>query len=1170
MTIPDSLLASPAPLLVAASALTLGLAVLGWELWRRLRRELRRVYRLLGDLRSDETRYRSLVENSLEGILIRRGERPLYVNQAFADIFGYGSPTDVLALPSTRVFHFQEDRASADEMDRALLQSGGSAQERVRRRRKDGSAVWLEMTRRPVTWEGEPALQVVLIDVTARHDAEMALRSSETRFRRLIEDSNQGIHVHREGKSLYVNPAFARIYGFADPREFLALGSSVTHVLPGDRRETREAESAILRGDATPLHVEAQRVRRDGKLIWVETHRTRVDWEGQPAVLSTIIDISERHQSEAALRAGEQRFRTLIEEAPQAMHIRRGGRSLFVNGAFARIYGFASPHDFLSEVEPLGHVPADQRVEMLREDAAILNGDVPFIQAQVLRHKKDGTPIWVEVNRRRVEWEGRPAVLATSVDITERYKAEAALRESEQRFRAMIDTIPVPITITHMSDGRFLFVNPQFEQLVGASGADLLGRRAAHFYASKDDVRLVDAAVRGVGFVPPTEIQFRRMDDSLFWATLAARVFTFRGEPAVLVALNDVNARKAMEEALRESEQRMRTIIETIPVPVAIVRSSDAKFVFANPKLEEVLGLSAEALYQRINFDFYIDRADGVRNRRTLAESGELSPREFQLQRADGRPFWALLSARNFTYRGEPAILAVLNDVSERRAMEEALRESREHLRTVVNNAPLILFAVDGAGAVTLLEGKPLATLGLEPALALHQPFDVAFDPIPQLVADLRSARYGRAFRSVVEAKHLAFEFWYQPFLGREGEVAGVIGVGTDITELKAREQELIQAQKMEAVGQLTGGVAHDFNNLLTIILGNTELLEMGLLPDQHNLQRQVELIRNASLRGAELAQRLLAFSRRQPLQPKPVAMERFLNDMALLLRRTLGEHITIEISVTPGVWQPLVDHSQLSNALINLAVNARDAMPDGGMLRIQVSHLPKQHALRSELDLSPNDYVLVSVTDTGTGMAPDVRSRAFDPFFTTKDVGKGSGLGLSMVYGFAKQSGGLVRIESAPGRGTTVLLYLPRALGHATQFAAPPAEPARPTGTENILIVEDDAGVREFAVRLLKELGYHVTAAETAREALDLIERMGAPDLLFSDVILPGAMSGEQLAALVKSQLPRVKVLFTSGYTSDHLIKAGRLLNGVHLLDKPYKSQQLAALVRQILDQPA
>jgi PAS domain S-box-containing protein len=871
---------------------------------------------------------------------------------------------------------------------------------------------------------------------------------------------------------------------------------------------------------------------------------------------------------EEALRLDGNRYRALIEEAPQAMHIRREGRSLFVNKAFAAIYGYGSPEEFLNRHEPLDHVPPGLRLQMLQDDQAILSGAVPFIHTQVLRRRKDGRPIWVEVHRRRVDWEGQPAVLATSLDVTERVSAEAALRESEHRFRAMIETIPALVAITHMSDGRFLFVNPQFEQLVGASSNQLLGRRGAEFYASKDDVRMVDAAMRAHGTLAPTEIQFRKVDGTPVWCTLAARAFAYKGEPAVLVALGDLSQRKAMEEALRASEQRLRAIIETIPVPVAIVRVADGKFVFANAPLEQALGLSADELYTRNNFDFYVHRADAVRNRKILAETGELPPRELQLRRAGGDTFWALISARNFIYRGEPAVLALLSDVSERKAMEDALRESREHLRTVVNNAPLILLAVDAGGRVTLLEGKPLAMLGFDPRTMLGKPAEVAFDHVPRLVADLQAARYGRAFRSVIEARGVTFEFWYQPLFGRDGELSGAIGVGTDITELKAREQDLIQAQKMEAVGQLTGGIAHDFNNLLTIILGNTELLEMSLSPGQAAVLRQVELIRNAAMRGAELAQRLLAFSRRQPLQPKPVVLEQFLPEMAVLLRRTLGEHITVEVIVPDDAWQPVVDHSQLGNALINLAVNARDAMPQGGRLVIEVTHLPSGHPQHETLDLAPNDYVVLAVKDTGTGMTPEVQNRAFEPFFTTKEVGKGSGLGLSMVYGFAKQSGGLVRIVSQPGRGTTVLLYLPRMAGADGRHMAHPIATRRPTGTESILIVEDDVGVREFSTRLLKELGYRVTAAGTGAEALEAITRQGPPALLFCDVFLPGAMSGEQLAAQARSRHPAIKVLFTSGYTKEHLRKSGRLAEGMHLLEKPYKSQELAAMVRQVLDQ--
>ena len=1120
-------------------------------------------------LRESEQRFRGLVEGSIQGILVRRGETPLFVNRAFAHLHGYPSPEAILALPSLRVLMSPEDWGHLQETDQEVMRTGQPRQERGRRIRADGSEIWVELTRQPVMWDGEPTMQVVMIDVTQQHRAGEALRESEQRFRRLIEESPHGMHIHRSGRSLYVNSAFASMYGYDSPEEFLRMGDWQAHVPPEERAASRAAEEAVQLGAERGLRGQARRVRKDGTRIWVETFRTRIVWEGQPAVLSTLNDITDRYEAERALRASEERFRRLIEEAPQAMHIRRDGRSLYVNPSFVRIYGHASSAEFLALEERLSNVPLEQRGQTALEDAEIISGKRQIFHEEVPRQRGDGGMIWVETFRRRVDWEGQPAVLATSIDITERRKAQESVRESEQRLRTMFETIPVPIAITDAEDGRFLLVNTPLEQITGLPVRQLLLRRGADFYADKDDLRDVDRIIKRDGTVAPRETRFRRADGSEYWALMSARMFMHEGRPAVLTVLNDLSERKAIEAALRESEQRLRAIFETIPVPVGIVRKADARFVLVNPRMEQALGLPAEELYRRNNLEFYVKSRDAERVVHTLEQRGELTAQEFQMRRADGSLMWALIAARNFLYQGEPAVLAAMNDVTDLRVMEQALQESREHLRTVVNNAPLILLAVDASGVVSLLEGKPLAQLKLNPDRIVNRTAAEAFESIPQLIADLRAAGLGRAFRSIVESGNSVFEFWYQPLLDAEGRVSQVIGVGTDITELKSREQALIQAQKMEAVGQLTGGVAHDFNNLLTIIVGNTELLELAISGQDPEALRQVELIRNAATRGSELTQRLLAFSRRQPLQPRPVEMERFLSDLAALLKRTLGERIALRTSCPPQAWQPVVDQGQLANAIINLAVNARDAMPHGGELTIEAEHLPRERTAGEGLELAPGDYVVLKVADAGTGMEPDVMRRAFDPFFTTKAVGKGSGLGLSMVYGFVQQSGGQVKIESELGRGTTVRLYLPRALAKEKPRTDPaPAAAAQSKGTERILVVEDDSGVREFAVRFLRGLGYTVSAAETGQEALALLEQEPAPDLLFSDIILPGNMTGEELAAKVRVRMPSIKVLFTSGYTSDHLLRDGRLPEGVNLLDKPYKSHQLAATVRRVLDQ--
>ena len=380
-------------------------------------------------------------------------------------------------------------------------------------------------------------------------------------------------------------------------------------------------------------------------------------------------------------------------------------------------------------------------------------------------------------------------------------------------------------------------------------------------------------------------------------------------------------------------------------------------------------------------------------------------------------------------------------------------------------------------------------------------------------------------------------------------------------------DRQLRQSQKMEAVGQLTGGVAHDFNNLLTVILGNAELMAEAVR-DRPQLAKMVEMTARAAERGAELTQRLLAFSRRQPLDPRPVDVNRLVAGMDPMLRRTLGEHVEIERVQGAGLWTAMVDPGQLENAILNLSLNARDAMPNGGRLTIETAnaHLDAAYAA-SQGEVEPGQYVMVAVSDTGTGMDAATMERAFEPFFTTKDVGKGSGLGLSMVYGFAKQSRGHVRLYSEPGQGTTVKLYLPRADGADQPGARASAAAAPARGSGRILLVEDDDLVRENAAGQLAGLGYEVVVAKSGPEAFAVLEKDGAFDLLFTDIVMPGGMNGRELAERARALRPGLPVLFTSGYTENAIVHHGRLDRGVELLAKPYRLQDLAAKVRAVLE---
>src|SRR5450631_3835883 len=384
--------------------------------------------------------------------------------------------------------------------------------------------------------------------------------------------------------------------------------------------------------------------------------------------------------------------------------------------------------------------------------------------------------------------------------------------------------------------------------------------------------------------------------------------------------------------------------------------------------------------------------------------------------------------------------------------------------------------------------------------------------------------------------------------------------------EIEATETQVRQAQKMEAIGQLTGGVAHDFNNILTVITGTIEILGEAVKDSPH-LAQITDMIGAAAARGADLAKHLLAFSRRQPLQPRSTDVNALVVDVARLLRPTLGEQIEIESMLAYDSAPALIDPSQLSTAVLNLALNARDAMPNGGKLTLETKNvvLDENYAGMNN-EVNPGNYIMIAVSDTGEGIPTNLLDNVFEPFFTTKDVGKGSGLGLSMVYGFVKQSNGHIKIYSEEGLGTTVKLYLPQATDVADALPADAGISRLARGDESVLIVEDDGLVREYVVTQIGNLGYHTLAASNASEALALINGPERIDLLFTDVIIPGGMNGRQLATEAVRQRPGLKVLYTSGYTENAIVHHGRLDAGVLLLPKPYLSSDLARMIRTAL----
>lgn len=405
------------------------------------------------------------------------------------------------------------------------------------------------------------------------------------------------------------------------------------------------------------------------------------------------------------------------------------------------------------------------------------------------------------------------------------------------------------------------------------------------------------------------------------------------------------------------------------------------------------------------------------------------------------------------------------------------------------------------------------------------------------------------------------------PIANGNGQTALILAIVRDVSEAKRREDQLRQLQRMDAIGRLTGGVAHDFNNLLAIIHGNSELVR-DQLQDGTELAEMTDDVIGAAMRGAELVKRLLAFARMQHLEPISVDLGERIPNVIGLLQRALGENVQLQVRMAEGLWPAVIDPTQVDDALLNLAINARDAMPGGGTLTIETQnvHLDEDYAAH-HVEVAPGDYVMLAVSDTGTGMEPDVLARAFDPFFTTKEEGQGTGLGLSQVFGWVKQSGGHIKIYSEVGHGTTIKLYLPRASADSAEAPAP-ADTAALGGDETILVVEDNPNVRKTVIRQLRDLGYKSIEAESGGAALQLVAEGRKFDLLLTDVVMPGGITGYQLADQLRQTYPDTKVLFTSGYT-ELARSADQPARKDPLLSKPYRKQDLGRAVRLALDQP-
>ena len=1047
----------------------------------------------------------------------------------------------------------------------------------------------LELRVQERTAELARANETMQAEINERKRIEDALRESEERYRSFVENF-QGIAYRgrMDFVPIFFHGAVEAITGYKE-EEFLAGNPRWDQMIhPDDLSKIHESFQEI---HSTPSYSAAREyriLRKDGKVQWVHEQIQNIcDSSGKPIMVQgALYDITERKRTEEALLNAAQQWRSTFDGISDIVCLLdRQGRILKCNKAMTDLLG-----------KPFSEIINRTHLEIMH-GAPMPIEECPVERLWKTHHRE--TDILL-INDRRFSIAVDPLLdeagrLVGAVhimsDVTEQKRAEEAIRESEKRYRQVIESA-VDIIYTTDANGNFTHANSaaltitgySLEELQRFNYLDLIlpehRDRVSKIYIGQFRQRQVTTYV---------EFPFFNKSGDVLWFGQNASLVTEGENPVGFhVIARDITKRKQAEEALQRSEERYRNILESIQDGYSEI-DLGGNFTFVNNMTCRHLGYTKQELIG-MNYHQYTSEENGRKIKKLYTEvykTGKpIDLTDHELISKDGTTATYELSVsliRNA--EGNPiGFRQTSRDITERKKAEEALRQSEERYRNILETMQEAYYETDLAGHFTFVNDALCRHLGYskeeligmnyrqytdeENAKKLYQHY-IGLYRTGQPIKPFEAGYVGK------DGTKLLAEISVSLIRDSEGKPIGFRGISRDITERKQAEEEKVslqeqlrQSQKMEAIGQLAGGVAHDFNNLLTVIKGYSQLSLLDL-KENDSLRGNIQEIEKATQRATDLTRQLLAFSRRQILDLKVLDLNVLLKDLEKMLRRIIGEDIQLVTLLSEDLGKVKIDPSQIEQVIFNLAVNARDAMPSGGKLAIETANveLDEEYA-HAHVSVAPGRYVRLSVSDTGVGMTQEVKERVFEPFFTTKEKGKGTGLGLSMVYGIVKQSNGNIWLYSEPDRGTTFRIYFPRTEEETDTLHEREETAFFPKGSETILLVEDDELVRDLAARLLEQQGYRVLKATNGQEAL-LVAREHVGEtihLLLADIVMPH-MGGKELADWLKISRPNVKVLFTSGYADNAIVHHGILDPGTHFLQKPFSLKTLSHKVREVLD---
>ena len=994
----------------------------------------------------------------------------------------------------------------------------------------------------------------------------------------LAEMTSAAIFIYQMNRVKYVNPAATKITGY-NRDELLKMNFwEVIH--PEFQELVKKRGMARQNGEKVPSRYEIKIQMKGGEERWVDYSARVTTFEQNPAVLGTAVDITERKRTEQALLESEERYRTLSESAFEGIIISVSGKLVMANQAFAEMFGYDSH-------ETIGLSPVEMTTP---ESADIIMKNIQFGHEKpydVIGVRKDGSTFNMEIIGKDCLFKSRKARVAALRDITERKQGEDALRESEAKFRVLAETTSAAIFIFQRN--RMRDVNPAATNITGYTRKELLTMNFWQvIHPDFRDLVKERGRARQKGKKVPSryEVKIQTKNGDTRWVDFTANHTKFKQKPAVLGTAVDITERKRAEEQLAGLKSFYEQLLEHLPLQLGVL-DKDFRYDYLNPhgikdaKMRKwMIGKTDLDYCRKRGLDLKIGRQRQTWYKNVMS-SKKSSSYEETLQTTSGeeRHFLRVASPVMGPDGDVIQIVGYGLDITENKLAEKELENSLSLLRSTLESTADGILVVDEEGKIVSFNQKFLEMWHIPDSIIASRDDDetIAFvlnqlkDPEEFLtqVRRLYSEPEAKSFDILIFKDGRIFERY--SLAQRIGDkIVGRVWNFRDITERKQIEAQLLQSQKMETIGTLAGGVAHDFNNILTAIVGNAELGMQYLDPDHHPYD-DLDEIKKAAIKASDLTNQLLSFSRRQILKKQSFNLNQVVEDLLKMLKRILGEDIELKTRFSRSLPPVFADKGQIDQILMNLVTNARDAMPDGGRLFIKTRSVQPTHLEYQNGKKPGKAYVQLTVTDTGLGMDKETQAHIFEPFFTTKESGKGTGLGLAVVYGIVKQHEGHLEIESDIDKGTTFKIFLPAATkGQEKRRQVKNRLNTWQGGSETILIVEDEEIVRNVAVRIVNGLGYKVLLAKNGEEAMEIFDpEKNSVDLVLMDVVMPKE-SGPEIYKKMSSINPKLPVLFVTGYDADSkVLNLSRDFNqaAIALLQKPYSKETLGQKIRELLD---